>query len=70
MTSRASSKATTDEQGEFIRFEDRPSDYPFVEKVWRCRSDRADSFLSVAANNFEMAITRLGGKSFLTLQSC
>jgi AraC-like DNA-binding protein len=39
-----------------------------VEKVWRCHSERADSFLSVAANNFEIAITRLRGKSFLTLR--
>jgi AraC-like DNA-binding protein len=52
----------------FIRFEDRASDHPMVEKVWRCHSERADSFLSVAANNFEMAITRLRGKSFLTLR--
>jgi len=53
---------------EFIHFEDRASDHPFVEKVWRCHSERADTFLSVAANSFEMAITRLGGKSFLTLR--
>jgi AraC-like DNA-binding protein len=52
----------------FIRFEDRASDHPFVEKVWRCHSERADSFLSVAANNFEMVITRLGGRRFLTLR--
>ena len=56
------------DKSEFIRFKDRGSDHPFVEKVWRCHSERADSFLSVAANNFEMAITRLGGKSFLTLR--
>ena len=56
------------DKSEFIRFEDRGSDHPFVEKVWRCHSERADSFLSVAANNFEMATTRLGGKSFLTLR--
>ena len=53
---------------DFIHFEDRDSDHPFVEKVWRCQSDRADTFLSVAANNFEMVVTRLGGKSFLTLR--
>lgn len=53
---------------DFIHFEDRASDHPFVEKVWRCHSERADSFLSVAANSFEMAITRLGGKNFLTLR--
>ena len=48
----------------FILFEDRPSDHPLVEKVWRCHSERADSFLSVAANNFEMAITRWRGRAF------
>ena len=53
---------------EFIYFEDRTSDHPFVERVWRCQSERADSFLSVAANNFEVAITRLGGKISLTLR--
>jgi AraC-like DNA-binding protein len=56
------------EKSEFIHFEDRASDHPFVEKVWRCHSDRGDTFLSVAANSFEIAITRLGGKSFLTLR--
>src|SRR6516165_5764606 len=68
MTARASSNATTQGKSEFIHFEDRASDHPFVAKVWRCRSERAGRFLSVAANNFEMAITRLGGKSFLTLR--
>jgi AraC-like DNA-binding protein len=59
---------TTQAKTDFIHFEDRDSDHPFVEKVWRCHSDRADTFLSVAANNFEMVVTRLGGKSFLTLR--
>ena len=53
---------------DFIRFEVRDSDHPFVEKVWRCRSERADTFSSVAANNFEMVVTRLEGKNFLTLR--
>ena len=68
MTPQARSNETTHTEGEFIHFEDRPSDHPFVEKVWRCRSARADSFLSIAANNFEMVITRLGRKCFLTLR--
>ena len=55
-------------KSEFIHFEERASDHPFVEKVWHCHSDRGDTFLSVAANSFEMAVTRLGGKSFLTLR--
>src|SRR6516162_7096262 len=56
------------DKSEFIHFEERASDHPLVDRVWRCHSDRADGFLSVAANSFEMAITQLGGKSFLTLR--
>ena len=56
------------EQREFIHFEERTSDHPFIERVWRCHSDRGDTFLSVSANSFEMAITRLEGKCFLTLR--
>jgi AraC-like DNA-binding protein len=68
MTAGANSSATMQGKREFIHFEGRPSDHPFVEKVWRCHSERADRFLSVAANNFEMALTRLRGKTFLTLR--
>lgn len=56
------------DRNDFIHFEERASDHPFVEKVWRCHSDRADSFLSVAATSFEVALTRLGGQTFLTLR--
>lgn len=55
-------------KSEFIHFEDRTSDHPFIEKVWRCHSDRGDAFLSVAANSFEMVVTHLGGKRILTLR--
>src|SRR5215472_12416060 len=68
MTTQASWNETIQRKSDFIHFEDRASEHPFVEKVWRCHSDRADTFLSIAANNFEVAITRLGGKSFLTLR--
>ena len=60
--------AVVNDRNDFIHFEQRASDHPFVEKVWRCHSDRADSFLSVAATSFEMALTRLRGKTFLTLR--
>jgi len=53
---------------EFIHFEDRISDHPFIDRVWRCRSERADKFLSIAANSFEMVVTRLDGKTSLTLR--
>src|SRR5262245_52919074 len=52
----------------FLSFEDRLSDSPLVERIWRCRSERTGAFLSVAACNFEMAVTRLRGKTFLTLR--
>jgi len=52
----------------FMIFEDRPTDSPLVERIWRCHSERAGSFLSVAANHFEMAVTRHRGKTFITLR--
>ena len=52
----------------FLHFEDRSSESAVVEKVWRARSDRADSFLSVAASHFEIAVTRLQSRTFLTLR--
>jgi hypothetical protein len=54
--------------GMFLIFDDRPSDSPLVERVWRCHSERAGSFLSVAASHSEMVVTRHRGKTFLTLR--
>ncbi|MEO8657276.1 MAG: helix-turn-helix domain-containing protein [Bryobacteraceae bacterium] len=53
---------------EFIHFENRQSDSPLVERVWRCHSERSGPFISVAASHFEMALTRLKGQTFLTLR--
>ena len=52
----------------FIVFEDRPSDSPFVERVWRCHSERAGTFHSMAASHWEMVVTRHKGKTFLTVR--
>src|SRR5258705_7245999 len=53
----------------FINFDnDRASDSPFIERVWRCHSERAGIFLSVASSHWEMVITRLQGKSVVTLR--
>jgi hypothetical protein len=52
----------------FIHFEDRHSDSPFVEKIWRSHSDRADTFVSIAASHFEMVVTKLRGRTILTLR--
>ena len=55
-------------EAEFIHFEHRSSQHPLIEKVWRCRSERPDTFLSVAANSFEIAVTHLRGNRFITLR--
>jgi Helix-turn-helix domain len=52
----------------FLIFEDRLSDSPFVERIWRCRSERAGTFLSMAACHWEMVVTRHRGKAFLTVR--
>jgi AraC-like DNA-binding protein len=51
-----------------IIFDDRPSDSPFVERVWRAYAERAGSFLSVAASHWEMVVTRHMGRTTLTLR--
>ncbi len=52
----------------FITFEDRLSDSPFIERVWRCHSDRGGPFLSVAAGNLELVVSRLPGLTMVTLR--
>src|SRR5688500_16697154 len=52
----------------FLVFDDRPSDSPFVERVWRCRSERAGRFLSVASPLWEMVVMLRKGESTLTVR--
>ncbi len=52
----------------FLDINDRPSDSPFVERVWRAHSERAGRFLSVASSHWEMVVTHLGGKATLTVR--
>jgi hypothetical protein len=47
----------------FIHFEERLADSPFVERVWRSHSERADAFSSVAAANWEMVVSKHEGKT-------
>jgi len=48
--------------------EDRASDSPFVERVWRCHSEGAAPFLSIAASRCELVVGRLGGKVTMTVR--
>ena len=52
----------------FLTFQERLSDSPCVERVWRCRSQAAGVFLSVANSRVEIAVTRHRGKIFLTVR--
>ena len=52
----------------FLVFDDRRSDSPYVERVWRSHCERAGTFVSVAASHVEMVVSRVRGKVFLTLR--
>jgi AraC-like DNA-binding protein len=52
----------------FLTFEERPTDSPLVERIWRTHSERAGTFLSVAECRFEIAVSRLRGQTFITLR--
>ena len=52
----------------FLVFEDRPSESPVVERIWRAHSERAGEFLSVAAGHCELVVTRCRGQASLTLR--
>lgn len=54
--------------GNLITFTDRASDSPFIERVWRSRSAAAGTFHSIAACHWEMVVTRLAGRTFLTVR--
>ena len=48
--------------------EQRLSDSPFVERVWRCHSEGAGPFLSIAESRSELVVTRLQGKLSMTVR--
>jgi AraC-like DNA-binding protein len=53
----------------FIHFDQvRPSDSPFIERVWSCHSDSAGTFLSVSACNLEIVVSRVEGQAMLTIR--
>jgi Helix-turn-helix domain len=52
----------------FIRFDaDRPSDSPYIERVWCCHSEGGGPFLAVASSHWELVVTRLRGETTVTL---
>jgi hypothetical protein len=52
----------------FITFESRPSNSPYLERVWRCYSTSGGPFHSMAEGNLELVVTRVGGFVQVTLR--
>jgi hypothetical protein len=48
--------------------EERPSDSPLVELVWRNHSVSGGEFVSTAASHWQMVVTRFEGKTSLTVR--
>lgn len=48
--------------------EDRASDSPFVERIWRSHSEGVTPFLSIAVNHCEFVVSRLQGKVTMMLR--
>ena len=49
-------------------FDERLSDSPFVERIWSAQSERTGDFLSVAASQWEMVVSRYHGEATMTVR--
>lgn len=48
--------------------DERPSDSPFVERIWRARSEHGGAFRSIAMSHWEMVVTNLNGRTTVTVR--
>ncbi len=48
--------------------EDRPSDSPFVERIWRAQIERPGDLLSIAMSHWEMVVSRYQDKTYMTVR--
>ncbi len=51
-----------------LHIEDRPSDSPFVERVWRSRSENIDTFVSVAGFQWDLVFWTQEGRTQVAIQ--
>jgi AraC-like DNA-binding protein len=51
-----------------FRMEEKPSDSPFVDRIWRAQGERAGLFISQSKVNSEIVLTRYRGKTTLTVR--
>ncbi len=48
--------------------EERPSDSPYVERIWRTQGERAGTFISQSKANSEIVVTSYKGKTTVTVR--
>ena len=48
--------------------DERLSDSPYIDRVWRSHSDRAGDFISIADDHWSMVITRFRDRTTLTVR--
>jgi AraC-like DNA-binding protein len=48
--------------------EERPTDSPFVDTIWRSQSDYEGSFISMAESQYSLVVTRYKGRNFITVR--
>lgn len=48
--------------------DERPSDSPFVERIWQAHSEHAGPFSSIAMSHWEMVVTKYQDKTTLTVR--
>jgi AraC-like DNA-binding protein len=51
-----------------FHIEERKSDHSCVERLWTASNERAGEFLSVAATNCELVVSRFRNRTFITLR--
>ena len=51
-----------------LTFDERPSDSPFVERIWRAHSEDSVPFLSVAASHWEMVVSKYQDQTTFTVR--
>lgn len=48
--------------------EERSSDSPYIDRIWRSRSDQGGAFISMAETHFNLVVSRCQGKLTLTVR--
>ena len=51
-----------------LTFDERASDSPYIERIWRTQSERESAFTSIAVSHLELVVTRMAGTTTLTVR--